>query len=79
MLQFISRSAIWPAASMTNASSPAPRMPCTRPSVRQPWWMLAELKRAPSASAATAWPASCQAARTAAFRAGAKLAKQPQS
>ena len=33
--------------------------------------MLAELNRAPTASAATAWPASCQAVRTAAVLAGA--------
>src|ERR1039457_2998938 len=77
--QFIRRCAFGPAASTTNARSLAPLMPWTRPSLSRLWWMLAELNRAPTASAATAWPASCQAVRTVACRAGAKLAKQPQS
>ena len=69
-----SRSAIWPAASMTNACSPpspASRMPWTRPWLPLPCRILAELNLAPTASAATACPASCQAVRTAAARAGA--------
>ena len=59
---------------MTNACSPpvpghwTPRI---RPWLAEPCRMLAELNRAPTASAATAWPASCQAVRTAAVRAGA--------
>jgi hypothetical protein len=71
MDQSRSRSAIWPAASMTNASAPPPVTPCTRPWLAQPCRMLAELNRAPTCSAATACPASCQAVRTAAVRAGA--------
>jgi hypothetical protein len=66
-----SRSATWPAASMTNPSSPPPRIECTRPELLPPARMLAELNRAPTASAATACPASCHAVRTAAARAGA--------
>ena len=65
--------AICPAASTTKARSSPPRMPCTRPSLPGLWWMLAELKPAPTASAATAWPASCQAVCTVAFRAGIRL------
>jgi hypothetical protein len=71
MDQSRSRSATWPAASMTNASAPPPVTPCTRPWLLHPCRMLAELNRAPTASAATACPASCQAVRTAAVRAGA--------
>jgi hypothetical protein len=71
MDQSRSRSAIWPAASMTNASCPPPTTPFTRPWLVHPCRMLAELNRAPTASAATACPASCQAVRTAAVRAGA--------
>ena len=55
---------------MTNDSSPPPWIECTRPDVDPPARMLAELKRAPTASAATACPASCQAVCTAADRAG---------
>ena len=79
VVQFISCSAIWPAASMTNASSAPALMPLTRPSLPWLWWMLAELNRTPTASAATAWPASCQAVRTVAFLAGERPGKQPQS
>ena len=79
MVQSRSRCPIWPAASMMNESGPAPVTRCTRPSDPWPCWMLAELNRAPMASAATAWPASCQAVSTVAWRAGARLAKQPQS
>jgi hypothetical protein len=71
MDQSRSRSAIWPAASMTNASWPAPATPCTRPWLSLPCRMLAELNRAPTSSAATTCPASCQAVRTAAVLAGA--------
>ncbi len=39
---------------MTNARSVAALMPWTRPSLSRPWWMLAELNLAPTASAATA-------------------------
>ena len=45
-------------------------MPWTRPALSLAWKMLAERNRAPTASAATAWPASCQAVTTAADRAG---------
>ena len=64
-------SAIWPAASTTNPSSPPPVTPCTRPWLSRPCRMLAELNCAPMASAATTCPASCQAVCTAAVRAGA--------
>src|ERR1017187_2730338 len=39
-------------------------MPWTRPALSRPWRMLADVKRAPRARAATAWPASCQAGST---------------
>jgi hypothetical protein len=71
MDQSRSRSAIWPAASMTNDRSPPPATPFTRPWLEHPCRMLAELNRAPTSSAATTCPASCQAVRTAAVRAGA--------
>ena len=45
-------------------------MACTRPELAPPARMLAELNRAPTASAATACPASCHAERTAPARAG---------
>ena len=70
-VQSRSRSATWPAASMTKPSSPPPRIACTRPALAAPARMLAELNRAPSSSAATACPASCHAVRTAAALAGA--------
>ena len=56
---------------MTKDSSPPPRIECTRPDVDPPARMLAELNRAPTESAATAWPASCHAVDTAPDRAGA--------
>ena len=70
-VQSLSRSATWPAPSMTKDSSPPPRIEWTRPAVDPPARMLAELNRAPTDSAATAWPASCHAVLTAADRAGA--------
>jgi len=51
-------------------------MPLTRPSLPWLWWMLAELNATPTLSAATAWPASCQAVRTVACRAGDRPGKQ---
>ena len=44
---------------------------CTRPELRPPARTDAELKRAPTDSAATACPASCHAVATASRRAGA--------
>jgi hypothetical protein len=44
---------------------------CTRPELRPPALIDAELKRALRASAATACPASCHAVATASRRAGA--------
>jgi hypothetical protein len=79
MVQPRSRSAIWPAASITNDWLPPPSMACTRPSLRWPCRMLAELNLAPVASAATACPASCQATVTAAIRAWPSVPAQPQS
>ena len=70
MDQSRSRSAIWPAASTTNDSAPPPATACTRPWLAWPCRMLTELNRAPTASAATACPASCHAVRTAATLAG---------
>ncbi|HWG02187.1 MAG TPA: hypothetical protein VG164_10135 [Trebonia sp.] len=49
-----SRSATCPAASTAKARSPPPRTECTRPALDPPARMLAELNRAPVASAATA-------------------------
>ncbi len=64
---------------MTNARSPPPWTAWTRPWLALPWRMLAELNRAPTASAATTCPASCQAVCTAAVLAGAKLGAAPRS
>ena len=50
---------------------PVARGECTRPELRPPALIDAELKCAPRASAATACPASCQAVATASLRAGA--------
>ena len=72
-----SPSATWPPAAITNASAPPPAIECTRPELRPPARIDAELNRAPTASAATACPASCHAVATASLRAGAYVSAKP--
>jgi hypothetical protein len=72
-----SPSATLPPASITNPSVPPPVIECTRPELRPPARIDAELNRAPSDRAATACPASCHAVATASRRAGTYVSAYP--